>query len=844
MDGPIALGRYGAETALVTRSGEIVSHAQDVLLLFRPSWMDHALLRKAGTKIYDLAELWGVMRPGLAPPPTLLGMTGRAPESAEDSAVALYALMDELLEEARQKSAELAPWLAMLKMEEGKGDWPWLNLLPEVQEDTQTPDIIPLIKDVPKWALGAKTPQPEPKTDVNLRPIQKTYYEAVRNYFDGDALDPLVAEGGTGVGKTRAYLWAAAQSDEPVWISTFTRNLQQQVQREALQHLGVNVHIRKGRDNYLCLRILNSLAQQQATAPNHRVRLAIVSMLRWMEATDAGDLTGADFPGWFVALYGSVLTLGTADRNRECNYQGCPFYANCFAEKARHLTTQADLVVGNHALIANLRHSGLPKRLIMDEAHHVEHVMDEALSAGFSYVNLSILSRFLFGIPSGTRARARRGFLEGWQEALPEDVHDLIKEVRSAAQILPESTPVGQREEGPLLSYLYQIEQYIAEQYQGDNDSAYDWDIERDDVPPPPSEAITALSKLHRAMVTLLERVDFLDRQAMLLDEEAVDDPRKDVFIDMAVLPVKTWLSQLEQLGKPLSSDFIEWAAVKREEGGEKADVGIFRAFTKPLNTWQNMAQSGGSQIVYATATPTQALHALEGTRISVASPFDYPAQSKVLVLSDVNSLNSTRTAEAIAALSEASGGSALAIFTAIARLRGAYAMLEPLAEAANLNIVAQHEQRMDVATLINLFRSEPRSVLLGTDAIRDGVDIPGDALRLLIYDRVPWSRPTILHKKRKALLGGTVYEENQVKLKLKQAYGRLIRHEADRGVFVMLDSRLPTRLYDAFPQGVSIEKVTLEEAVVVLKGFFENPGIEISRGAGATGGEDDRGAA
>lgn len=815
---PVALGRYGAETALVTRSGEIVSDAPHILLLFRPGWLDHPLLQKGNAVIYDLAELWGVMRPGIAPPPTLLGMTGTAPESPEEAAVALYALMDELLAEAVAHKDALAPWLTILARDGDKGGWPWLALLPEPADEAETPDVLSLIKDIPKWNSGAKPDHGAPKTDVELRPIQRRYYEAVKSHFDSDTLDPLLAEGGTGVGKTRAYLLAASESDEPVWVSTFTRNLQQQVQQEAASQLGLNVHIRKGRDNYICLKNLNSSLQQLITSPHHRVRLALISMLRWALASETGDMTGADFPGWFTALYGGGLTLGQADRNRECNYQGCPFYFNCFAEKARALTATADLVVANHALVSGLRHNaGLPKRLIMDEAHHVEHVMDESFSTGFSLFNLTRLSRFLHGVPKGTTGRPRRGFLEGWLETLPEDVHDMVKDVRAASAFLPD---VVLGENSSVIDYLYQIEQKIVELNQDDIDHSYDWDMEREDVPPPPEAVVVALTRLHEAMVRLVERIDFLDRQGMLLDSEYVEDQRKLVFFDQAILPVKGWLSQLEQLKGDLSGDFIEWAAVKREDG-ERTDMGLYRAFTRPLRVWQNTAASMGSQITYATATPTQALRDLEGDRVTVASPFDYVNQSKVLVLSDVNSLDPSRTAQALAALAGASNGSALAIFTAIARLRNAHAYILPLAERANLNVVAQHESRMDVSTLISLFRSEPRSVLLGTDAVRDGVDIPGEALKLLIYDRVPWSRPTILHRKRKALLGGTAYEEGQVRLKLKQAFGRLIRHENDRGVFVMLDSRLPSRLHDAFPEGVSIEKVTLAEASVIIEQFL-----------------------
>jgi ATP-dependent DNA helicase DinG len=115
----------------------------------------------------------------------------------------------------------------------------------------------------------------------------------------------------------------------------------------------------------------------------------------------------------------------------------------------------------------------------------------------------------------------------------------------------------------------------------------------------------------------------------------------------------------------------------------------------------------------------------------------------------------------------------------------------------------------------------------LGTDAVRDGVDVPGRSLRLIVFDRVPWPRPDILHRARKeawkkAGAGANAYDDMLARLRLKQAYGRLIRRADDRGVFVMLDSRLPTRLLGAFPPGVSIERVGLAEAVTAVKAFLD----------------------
>ena len=100
-------------------------------------------------------------------------------------------------------------------------------------------------------------------------------------------------------------------------------------------------------------------------------------------------------------------------------------------------------------------------------------------------------------------------------------------------------------------------------------------------------------------------------------------------------------------------------------------------------------------------------------------------------------------------------------------------------------------------------------------------MDVPGDSLRLIVFDRVPWPRPTLLHRARRVAFGGRSYDEMLTRLKLSQAYGRLVRRATDRGIFIMLDGQTPTRLLDAFPTGVSVERVGLGEAVSEVREFF-----------------------
>jgi len=216
--------------------------------------------------------------------------------------------------------------------------------------------------------------------------------------------------------------------------------------------------------------------------------------------------------------------------------------------------------------------------------------------------------------------------------------------------------------------------------------------------------------------------------------------------------------------------------------------------------------------------------------RAAMASPFDYPAATRVLIVRDVKRDDAEQVAAAYRELFLASRGGALGLFTAIGRLRAVHQRIAPALEEAGLPLYAQHVGGMDAATLVDIFRAEEQSCLLGTDAVRDGVDVPGRSLRLIVFDRVPWPRPDILHRARKAAwkasmsaggAGANAYDDMLARLRLKQAYGRLIRRADDRGVFVMLDSRLPSRLLGAFPAGVSIERVGLAEAIQSVGQFL-----------------------
>lgn len=815
-----ALGRYGSKTVLVTRDGEVVDRADKVLILFRPAFQNHPILQNPHVKVYDLAGLWAFLKPTDNVAPTIHSMTGVMPESAEKSAVLCFDIMDKLLAHYNDHRADIEPYLWWLKSQEVFYQWPWLDYLEMGHNGTNPIDILDIIDTLKKVQDVQFEAKNATSGTENFRPSQKTYHDALVHFLDPKTdQKALLAQGGTGVGKTRAYLSAALNTSKTVWVSTFTKTLQEQVKSEAINIFDANVAIRKGRNNYLCLKIFKQMIDNIGALSDGTQHVALMTMMRWISMTEDGDITGADFPAWIAQLYGPQHTLYSTDRLRECNYQGCPFFERCFAEIARTKAEQSDLVVTNHAMVSSLlqyRPNDLPDTLIMDEAHHVSGVMDDTFQTGFSIVSLRSMGVFLYGTASTERRRGRKGFIESLKDHLEAEDHDHIHEVNRAGQCLQFDHP----DHIEISGYLTDIFDAVQSAY-GHKRGSYDHEIARELLPSASPELIERLQKFYDASYKLFKRMELREKE---MSDKGSDDPfidTKKLLFERAVLsPLRGWITQLEQLDLSMPENIIEWGAIKRLDG-QVIDHGIYRAFLDPVQAWHKTSHDFINKTIYTTATKTPNIEGVSESSIQVESPFDYINHSKIIILQDITVKSLQEVGQAILNLSNASNGGALGVFTAIQNLKAAHQYIEAYRNDFDLNVIAQHIDPIDIGTLIQLFKNEPRSLLLGTDAVRDGVDIPGKSLQLMMFDRVPWSRPNMVHKARMAHHGGRYYEEEQVRLRLRQAYGRLIRSETDKGIFVMLDSKLPSRLYDAFPQGVSIEKMTLEEAVQSVKDFL-----------------------
>jgi ATP-dependent DNA helicase DinG len=193
-------------------------------------------------------------------------------------------------------------------------------------------------------------------------------------------------------------------------------------------------------------------------------------------------------------------------------------------------------------------------------------------------------------------------------------------------------------------------------------------------------------------------------------------------------------------------------------------------------------------------------------------------------VVTDVAKDHAGQVAAAMRALFLAAGGGGLGLFTAIRRLRAVHARIADRLARAGLPLYAQHVDPIDTGTLVDIFRDDPRASLLGTDALRDGVDVPGHSLRLVVMEGVPWSKPTVLHAARRLAAshqggGGSAYDDRLIRARLAQAFGRLIRRAEDRGHFVILSAAMPSRLLSAFPPGTPVRRVTLDEAIIAVSG-------------------------
>jgi ATP-dependent DNA helicase DinG len=914
----------GSQCAVMTVHGEIITHKLSdrhaipkmvegtPILTCHAPWTAEKLNLKQ-RPIFDVLELFVFCHPGVFITPTLKGLADFyktiIPFDIEDTAFTLIEICKYLLEDLQKTTQDkerdnlIAIAKSMTRQDHG---WAWgpyvINALGghyDSQEPTNPKRDMDVFSNLAKWAEEAPPPHHSYKTisgeesrahlqtvlnrrqsenkgnqASQIRAQQQIYATRVADMLipknDDESPNLLIAQAGTGIGKTFGYLapaqlWAE-QNEGRITVSTYTKNLQRQIEQDlpALypeqQEQSRKVITQKGRENYLCLLNLEELIARSAMAQNPQPIIAAGLMARWVSVTQDGDLTGTSFPGWLGHLLGINNTVGLADRRGECIYAACSHYHKCYIEKMNRKAKRAKLVISNHALTmiraaSDTQESHSPF-LIFDEAHHLFHAADSAFGVNLSGLETADLRRWLVGPEndrtssnaSSSRGRGLRKRLEGLIDESSPAFNDIGKILINAKQTLPaigwRQRVFGDNPFGAIETFLFELAKHVQTRNQNAQ-GLYSIECDVTPVTEPLIETATkAQSDLKKLRIPLADLSENL--KAMM--EDQADDMDADTLNRLeslstsieqrATLLIATWMDMLDSIIKDTENkDLVDWFEIARIDG-KYFDCGFMRRFKNPMQPLGDVIRPKSQGIILTSATlkphsdtdqwqhafdqlGTNHLTTLAPEAMDLPSPFDYAAQSRIYIVTDVNKQNGIAVANAYKALFEAANGGGLGLFTSIQRLKQVYKSIRESLERKSIPLFAQHHDNIDIGTLTDMFREDDNACLLGTDAVRDGINVSGKSLRLMVFDRVPWPRPTILHRERKKVFGGRSYDENETRMKLKQAYGRLIRSETDKGIFVLLDNGTPSRLYDAFPPDVQIERVELKDAVKDIKEFL-----------------------
>jgi len=577
--------------------------------------------------------------------------------------------------------------------------------------------------------------------------------------------DALVAEAGTGTGKTFAYLVPALLYGGKVIVSTGTKTLQDQLferdlplVRDALA-VAVTVALLKGRANYVCHHHLERTAREGRLPSRDDVRHLgkIVAFARASERGDRGEL--ADVPE-----NATIWPLVTSTRDN-CLGSQCAFHRECFVMKARKEALDADVVVVNHHLFfadVTLRDEGLAELLpacntiILDEAHQLPDTATlfygEQVSAG----QLTELAR-------DAEAIARTELRD--VPDLPDAGADLVPLVRKLRLAAGDAT--GKFAQGAMASRRAFRDALDALAAGVDRLGA---EMERFAVR---SEDVAAIAR------RVADVADTLGRWKAGFDGDATDD-----WIRWIDVGAQGWQLQ----ASPLSV-----ADVFRRQVEETGRAWIFTSATLAV----------GRDFAHYTSQ----LGLAEAATGCWDSPFDYATQGLLYVPRGLPAPNSVEHTHAVVdhalPVLKASGGRAFLLFTTLRALNAARERLAALFERDGLTYPILTQGDGAKTELLLRFRELGNAVLLGSASFWEGVDVPGDALSVVVIDKLPFAPPDDpLLAARLAKLnadGGNAFMDwqlPQAAISLKQGAGRLIRTESDRGVLMICDPRLVDKPY------------------------------------------------
>jgi ATP-dependent DNA helicase DinG len=588
----------------------------------------------------------------------------------------------------------------------------------------------------------------------------------------------LVAEAGTGVGKTYAYLVPALLSGEKVLVSTATKTLQDQLFSRDLPHLAsaLNVPVRtallKGRSSYLCLYRMQQ-ARHDAFAREGEVARTLAHIERWSQSTRSGDLaelTGLDDRSPAIALVTST--------RENCLGAQCPGFRQCHVNQARREALAADIVVVNHHLFfADLavRESGMAELLptvrvaIFDEAHQLNETGVQFLGDQLSTGQLLDMARDM--LAAGMQLASG---LADWQ-ALAGRLERATRDLRLAAGAARPGTRLRWTDAVPDTVDGAAWPQALKEVHAACGDALQALDMM--------SELAPDFMRLHERGARLAEKAsDFMSA----CRPEAV----RWVDVGGQVRLVEAPLDIARTMQTRLLHGTDE---VSSEEEVERGRAWIFTSATlgtDPELSWftEPCGLKGRARI------------------LRVESPFDYASQAALYVPRDLpkpgEASHSFAFAQLVGEAAARLGGRTLVLTTTLKALRGiGDALQSRFGPSGAVEVLMQGQ--WPKRRLLERFREGSSEdgrgcVLVASASFWEGVDVPGDALQLVAIDKLPFPPPNdpLVEARSQRLegLGRSPFQDYalpEAAVALKQGAGRLIRHESDRGILLVGDVRL-----------------------------------------------------
>ena len=649
------------------------------------------------------------------------------------------------------------------------------------------------------------------RPDYEERPEQLEMALAVARALAEEEL--LVVEAGTGTGKSLAYLipcllWSF-EHGQPVVISTRTLNLQQQLLEKDIPLLRelldqpFRATAARGWSNYVCLRRLDAVQNSQQITPE----LA-------HEAGQLAEVLGLGAPGirQKLPVTDSLWSLVQAD-SQACNRQLCPHYQECYLFRERREMERSELIIANHSLVmadVALRAAGaqgiLPKPAcwVLDEGHHLEEVANDHLGRALSLTDLQRLRQGVYD-PKGKVNEA------GWLPILRDRLSKANERIRLLECLdrglltsLPGFYQVGEE-------FFHWLGQAILAA--GVSETGARATLNSDFFHTPEGEECQRQSEQWAAHMEHVES-SARDLHQLLTELELELTQGGLAELQSLIERVKSLRSNLEFCLFPDSGDWVYWAVCTPSNatlGATPLDVGerLAAEFFGPARSMvvTSATLAVGKELGYYEKRVGLDRHQHRVQRSLLDSPFDFRQNAYLGVATDLSDPNRgdfwERSSEALLWLLQQLGGRTFLLTTSHASLRLARERLtEPLAQLG-IRVLAQGQA--PAGLLLEEFRRNSRSLLIGADSFWEGVDVVGDDLSCVILARLPFRVPNDplvqAHCRRleaEGLSSFTHYQLPQAILRFRQGFGRLIRSQRDRGMVLVLDSRLYHKSYGA----------------------------------------------